>query len=294
MDHHFHHHFNHSQSTTRPRATPQTTQPWLAASPVETHSRKAHDSWLQCLPGFGEPFTFSSVVPIEDEPELVHDGLPAEGLGMSLEREPHIMGKKAKRPLSMISLASATSSGSCLSSIRTEGSDANTIVGVSRETSPQKHFVPSSLMMQQPENRCNWGGCQSAFKTHAALAWHVKAEHLLICPVEGCTEGPFGSGKMVEGHVDVVHLKKEKGVREWSLEVGKTTGADVEKGPVVHESAQGDKGKDAVEGRYAIEAKKRKCQEQLDQAVERKAKRTKKVVGELPPFQINSDLAKMI
>lgn len=235
------------------------------------------DAWLQYLPGFGEGFTFSSV-PIEDEPELVHYGLPAESLGIALERE-HL--KEKKRPMSMISLGSATSSGSCLSSIRTEDSDANTIVGVSRETSPQKHFgMPS----RHAENRCNWGGCRSAFKTHAALSWHVKAEHLLICPVEGCSEGPFGSGKMVEGHVDVVHLKKERGVREWSLEVGKTTGAGVEKGPVVDEGVGGEKGKRPVEGICTIEAKKRKCQEQLDGALERKAKRAKKVAGELPLF----------
>lgn len=228
------------------------------------------------MPAFGDGFTFSSV-PIEEEPELVHDGLPAEGLGIDLRGEE--LNKKA-RPLSMISLASATSSGSCLSSIRTEGSEANTIVGLSRETSPHKLFRMSAY----PENRCNWGGCISAFKQHAALSWHVKAEHLLICPVEGCSEGPFGSAKMVEGHVDVVHLKKEKGVREWSLDVGWKSAAATARG--TGKSFAVEEGKTGLDGRNTIETKKRKCQEQLDLAVLRKSKRTKKVASELPLFQI--------
>lgn len=276
-----------SSSSTRPNshATQQTRQSWQDASSIPN---KPHEAWPHYLPPpLDDSFTFSSI-PLEEEPDLVHNGLPAErlsNLNIEIGRE-HIRYKA--RPLSLISSASATSSGTCLSSITpTEGgSEANTITGPSRETSPQQRLKSEPALGRDVITyACSWGGCRAVFKTHAALSWHVKAEHLLICPVETCAGGPFGSVRVVEGHVDVVHLMKEKGVRDWSLEVGRKVvegegemvrGAGRE--GKVDEASKKDKG--AAEEKNVIEAKKRKCQDDLDKAMERKAKRTKKGTSE--------------
>lgn len=284
--------------------TPQAGQQWLDASsssssfqtPKKLHMQSQRDPWLQWMGPLDGSFTFSSV-PIEEEPELVHNGHPIEGLssidtrlaqfdggkpqfGGEDRMLPKVGGGPRSRPLSMISLASATSSGSCLSSVQTDVSDVNTVIGMSREASPQKGFaVPTP--QAYPEHGCNWGGCAAVFKTHTALSWHVKAEHLLICPAAGCDEGPFSSAKLVGAHVDVVHLKKERSVKEWSLEVGqKTVNHDAEEVVGCDEKARE---RTPVKMGSAIEAKKRKCMDDLDKAVERRAKRGKKMTSEPTP-----------
>ncbi|KAJ9145369.1 DNA polymerase epsilon subunit 1 [Pleurostoma richardsiae] len=59
---------------------------------------------------------------------------------------------------------------------------------------------------------CNWAECESAvFTTRDGLNWHVKAEHLLVCPVLGCRYGAgFQSQKLLESHIRAAH-PNEKG-----------------------------------------------------------------------------------
>ncbi|KAI1499092.1 hypothetical protein F5X99DRAFT_420139 [Biscogniauxia marginata] len=52
---------------------------------------------------------------------------------------------------------------------------------------------------------CLWGDdgpCDSpGFASREELNWHVKSEHLLECPVSGCTEGVFASRDLLDCHV---------------------------------------------------------------------------------------------
>lgn len=56
---------------------------------------------------------------------------------------------------------------------------------------------------------CLWGmdgPCKDGpFTTREALNWHVKAAHLLSCPVLGCTEGVFAARELVEVHLRCQH-----------------------------------------------------------------------------------------
>ena len=56
---------------------------------------------------------------------------------------------------------------------------------------------------------CLWGRdgpCDSpGFATRAELNWHVKREHLLICPVLGCKDSAFPSPEVVDCHLKYVH-----------------------------------------------------------------------------------------
>lgn len=49
---------------------------------------------------------------------------------------------------------------------------------------------------------CSWTSCGAGgFTSNNALVWHVKAEHLLLCPVPGCCDRVFQSRKQLDGHV---------------------------------------------------------------------------------------------
>ncbi|RYP65776.1 hypothetical protein DL771_008141 [Monosporascus sp. 5C6A] len=56
---------------------------------------------------------------------------------------------------------------------------------------------------------CLWGDegpCESAsFATREELNWHVKKEHLLVCPVLGCKESAFQSRELVDCHLRWAH-----------------------------------------------------------------------------------------
>ncbi|KAI0846053.1 hypothetical protein F5Y00DRAFT_150901 [Daldinia vernicosa] len=56
---------------------------------------------------------------------------------------------------------------------------------------------------------CLWGNtgpCSSAgFATTEELNWHVKREHLLLCPVPGCAEDTFASKDVLDCHLKYAH-----------------------------------------------------------------------------------------
>ncbi|KAI2607832.1 hypothetical protein GGR54DRAFT_633251 [Hypoxylon sp. NC1633] len=56
---------------------------------------------------------------------------------------------------------------------------------------------------------CLWGDngpCDSAgFATREELNWHVKSEHLLLCPIPGCTEGAFLTRDFLDCHMRCAH-----------------------------------------------------------------------------------------
>lgn len=60
----------------------------------------------------------------------------------------------------------------------------------------QKSYSPSDSLS------CSWNLCGAGdFTSNNALMWHVKAEHLLQCPVPGCCGQVFTSKKQMEAHV---------------------------------------------------------------------------------------------
>ncbi|KAI1748732.1 hypothetical protein F4782DRAFT_542652 [Xylaria castorea] len=60
---------------------------------------------------------------------------------------------------------------------------------------------------------CGWGGngaCESGyFATREELSWHVKREHLLECPVPGCTETTFETRDLLAVHMDWDHSNSD-------------------------------------------------------------------------------------
>ena len=67
---------------------------------------------------------------------------------------------------------------------------------------------------------CLWGDrgpCDSpGFATREELNWHVKREHLLVCPVLGCRDSAFPSPEVVDCHLKYVHgaLSSSSGAKE--------------------------------------------------------------------------------
>ncbi|KAK7754409.1 hypothetical protein SLS62_003702 [Diatrype stigma] len=52
---------------------------------------------------------------------------------------------------------------------------------------------------------CDAGAAGSSFATREELTWHVKKEHLLVCPVLGCRESAFPSPEAVNDHLKWAH-----------------------------------------------------------------------------------------
>lgn len=79
------------------------------------------------------------------------------------------------------------------------------------ETEDPARTTSGATAIHQPDSShvCLWGSegaCKDGpFSTREALNWHVKAAHLLICPVLGCTEGAFAAKELVDVHLRCQH-----------------------------------------------------------------------------------------
>jgi hypothetical protein len=164
---------------------------------------------------------------------------------------------------------------------------------------------------------CNWAGCgQPSFSAHEELVWHVKADHLLVCPALGCIEASFGSARQVHTHLAVAHPELGTSeVKEWTLKTKQkrpsisSLGQDPDTGKTSksREEAQNDGAQPQSSGQakpeetreqksahlaaptqtkanqraidpmtkelLSVATSKRKCQEQLRNAVEKRAKK---------------------
>lgn len=157
----------------------------------------------------------------------------------------------------------------------------------------------------QPSFPCNWAGCASpVFLSRDGLNWHVKAEHLVICPVPGCPETSFHSSLMLRSHVRVAHTEFDpdsgtnvsgvggrKAFAQTLQPILPSPGGDG--GPEVahieptgkqeaeEESAETPKSKPrardsdfaAVKMTQLVAKSKKRCRDQLQKVVERRAKR---------------------
>lgn len=169
------------------------------------------------------------------------------------------------------------------------------------------------------ESPCSWAGCSKPrFSTHEELVWHVKADHLLVCPAPGCVETSFVGARQVNTHLAVAHPELGLGqVKEWALSSRESSLATETKAP---ESKKGEEttqrrtiksrlveqatrerpsqqtrrqldvpaGATRVEKTVdpmtkellSVATSKRKCREQLRNAIEKKSK--KKATGRHP------------
>ncbi|KAI1881505.1 hypothetical protein JX265_000331 [Neoarthrinium moseri] len=139
---------------------------------------------------------------------------------------------------------------------------------------------------------CLWGNngpCDSGgFATKEELNWHVKAEHLLVCPVLGCTEGEsFASKDLLDCHVRWVHKDVRPSSGADACQSSNLLGTAVmQPTPSVEKSLQAQATpahQDSVKERrlkmeMTIATSKKKCREQLRNVVERKFKRSNSVV----------------
>jgi hypothetical protein len=154
-------------------------------------------------------------------------------------------------------------------------------------------------------NRCSWAGCMHLhFPSHEELVWHVKADHLLVCPAPGCVETTFVSARHVTTHLAVAHPELGLGeVKEWSLDKQKVSPPVVEDAEVVADQEEEERSKTPqpvvqpldqprvkqkrptpppatvpvedpmTKELLSVATSKRKCQEQLRSAIEKRAKK---------------------
>lgn len=131
---------------------------------------------------------------------------------------------------------------------------------------------------------CLWGNngpCDSAgFATREELNWHVKREHLLLCPVPGCTEGTFANKDFLDCHLKHTHcttttdnniplqpinlLETATNAAEESLESSQTQASVATPKPVE------DK---ALKMAMTIGTSKKRCREHLKTVLEKRIKR---------------------
>ncbi|KAI2465359.1 hypothetical protein F4781DRAFT_424856 [Annulohypoxylon bovei var. microspora] len=131
---------------------------------------------------------------------------------------------------------------------------------------------------------CLWGNngpCDSTgFATREELNWHVKREHLLLCPVPGCTEGTFSSKDVLDCHLKFAHSSgttNENTAIQPTLLLGVAT--DSSEVPLANSQMQPfattpksieDK---ALKMELSIGTSKKRCREQLKAVLEKRIKR---------------------
>ncbi|KAI1386008.1 uncharacterized protein F4822DRAFT_438396 [Hypoxylon trugodes] len=131
---------------------------------------------------------------------------------------------------------------------------------------------------------CLWGDngpCDSAgFATREELNWHVKREHLLLCPVLGCAEGAFASKDLLDCHLKCAHgstaADKDNFPRPSSLlnpadiPAGASTKSAQKQVSSMKSAVDEDK---ALKMEMSIGISKKRCREQLRAVLERRMKR---------------------
>ena len=157
---------------------------------------------------------------------------------------------------------------------------------------------------------CFWGGadgqCDSGragFATREELSWHVKKEHLLVCPVLGCREAPFSSRELVDCHLKWAHGGGE------IAKAGQDNGEGVclppagllkatpSPAPDLAAAANGEcngnerkqraielPGIQSLKMQMIISTVKKRCRKQLEMVVEKRARRRNGKLQLHPPF----------
>ncbi|KAI0891026.1 hypothetical protein F4806DRAFT_489722 [Annulohypoxylon nitens] len=131
---------------------------------------------------------------------------------------------------------------------------------------------------------CLWGNngpCDSAgFATREELNWHVKREHLLLCPVPGCTEGTFPSKEFLDCHLKHIHCTTttDNNIPPQPINLlGTATSAAVESPASSQTQASAATPKPvedkALKMAMTIGTSKKRCREHLKTVLEKRIKR---------------------
>ncbi|KAI1097892.1 hypothetical protein F4804DRAFT_346802 [Jackrogersella minutella] len=131
---------------------------------------------------------------------------------------------------------------------------------------------------------CLWGNngpCDSAgFATREELNWHVKREHLLLCPVPGCTEGAFVSGDILNCHMKCAHssVTTDKNVSVQQINLLGAPAASSETTPTSSQMESSATTPKPIEDKtlkmeMSIGISKKRCREQLKTVLEKRVKR---------------------
>ncbi|KAI1456114.1 hypothetical protein F4805DRAFT_468338 [Annulohypoxylon moriforme] len=132
---------------------------------------------------------------------------------------------------------------------------------------------------------CLWGNngpCDSAgFATKEELNWHVKREHLLLCPVPGCTEGTFSNRDFLDCHLKHIHTSTatDKDTPIKPIDLLRTPADLSEESPASSQMQASVVTPKPVEDKMfkmemSIGTSKKRCREQLKRVLEKRIKRT--------------------
>ena len=124
---------------------------------------------------------------------------------------------------------------------------------------------------------CSWAGCEHAgFSSRNDLNWHVKVAHLLICPVAACTEASFQSNSEVQSHIAIAHpgAAKESAVKAWELPPPATAPSFEPLDKDVAATNTDSRFQAAVKEVMSVARAKKRCQEQMWNVIEKKARKT--------------------
>lgn len=152
------------------------------------------------------------------------------------------------------------------------------------EVAPKTDGVAAQEELGHP-HICLWGrngACEmDDFATREELNWHVKIEHLLECPVPGCTETTFESRDRLDCHMKWDHSNSRtsnaSACRTANLLVANLAPSHNAQNDSPRAKAAANK-MDATEDKVlkmemSIGISKRKCREQLRTVLERKSRR---------------------
>jgi hypothetical protein len=232
---------------------------------------------------------------------------PGCGLLFNYGKEASPSNQSDQNAPSTMSTVSSYSNCPTLSPVNTDiisGADRQTVASMwSRGPSPLRHVTENTASdvvdMRGPlpelntdtalrecltageTQTCSWAGCSSKFRTRDSLNWHVKADHLLICPVLGCCETGFKTKKLLDSHVRVAHnedpTRREIEPKSFISLPRPTTNNNEDANVTPTASQPWDAVNDpAMRMTLSIATAKRKCREQLKGVLE---KRQKKLVA---------------
>ncbi|KAI1332506.1 hypothetical protein F5Y16DRAFT_407696 [Xylariaceae sp. FL0255] len=165
--------------------------------------------------------------------------------------------------------------------------------GIPADSKPAKKLEPTNLHF------CLWGqngDCGSGgFVTRQDLNRHVKAEHLLECPISGCTtETVFESREQLACHLGWDHPV----TTEASTTVGRSSNLMEDQGAPTEtastprvENAITSAGDKIQERQISIENSKDRCRNQLRVVLEKRLERRLKRLNGLPSTNANSPIS---
>lgn len=172
------------------------------------------------------------------------------------------------------------------------------------ETEDPARTTSGATAIHQPDSShvCLWGSegaCKDGpFSTREALNWHVKAAHLLICPVLGCTEGAFAAKELVDVHLRCQHKHgnpiEQQGLCQPNDLLTKTpilrSTSKGKDNVVPAQASQWDCDETRIKLELTIATSKKRCRGQLKTVVE---KRSRKQTGKRPSL-LHSNKAFML